>query len=197
MGGKAGWLAGSSSRRGRLTSKTAAWVAILNSRSRRDWALCLLLQLSWPRPRVDWDKTKKKAPLAFPARDRSIPLRHAHSVLPPSPGPAPARDRSSSRLCKARPAQVTPKPRVATACDSNVEARTMLSGHPRPAHAIPRTPTGHGCCRICCQMGGCTCQKAVCLLSVLSPYSCVPVVSPRMRICSQMQSFPPVSLPPG
>lgn len=140
---------------------------------------------------------QKKAPLAFPARDRSIPLRHALPVLPPSPGPAPARDRSSSRLCKARPAQVTPKPRVATACDSSVEARTMLSGHPRPAHAIPRTPTGPGCCRICCQMAGCTCQKAVCLLSFFSPHSCVAISSPRMRICSQMQSFPSVSLPPG
>lgn len=56
-------------------------------------------------------------PSHSPREMAPIPLRHARPILP-SPGPAPARDRSSPRLCTTE-SQTT----LAQGWDSHVEAR--------------------------------------------------------------------------
>ena len=92
---------------------------------------------------VAWASNRpgQKAPLAFPAR-RPLPshFRHARPVLPPSPGPAPARDRSSPRLC--RPGQqVTLGQGLGQPCRG-----TTLCGHHPVGPGFPRTPSGYTCC---------------------------------------------------
>lgn len=156
----------------------------------------LLLQLLWPGPGIGRDKRR---PSHSPRETAAISLRHARPVLPPSPGPDQARDRSSPRLCRSLQ-QVTSRERVDTAMSSHdAELGITLSAHlwhPPDAQWLQRLQirgatgrTARCDCRIytarCADAGA---VRPSASWPILSPHSSGPV-APLACTHAYMQSF--------
>ncbi|KAJ0104326.1 hypothetical protein J7T55_011110 [Diaporthe amygdali] len=92
---------------------------------------------------LTWRRPGTSAPSHSPREAASSHFGMYTPVLPPSPGPASPRDRSSSRLCRCGPAGDY-KPRVVTAMSTHDAEWTLIH---RPAHGMPSDASAYGCCR--------------------------------------------------